>query len=90
MRTFSKAWGLSGIRLGYMIANNKICNYVSKCRSLVETNSFSYQVALWALDNKKILKDHVSQVKQGSKYIKKKFTWQEILSMAELLQMLFA
>ena len=23
MRTFSKAWGLSGIRLGYMIANNK-------------------------------------------------------------------
>ena len=53
MRTFSKAQGLSGIRLGYMIANNKICNYVSKCRSLVETNSFSYQVALWALDNKK-------------------------------------
>jgi len=74
MRTFSKAWGLSGIRLGYMIANNKICNYVSKCRSLVETNSFSFQVALWALNNKKILKDHVSQVKQGSKYIKKKFT----------------
>ena len=52
LRTFSKAWGLSGIRLGYMISNSKLCNYISKCRSLVETNSLTYQVALWALKNK--------------------------------------
>jgi len=69
MRTFSKAWGLSGIRLGYMISNKKLCNYISKCRSLVETNSLTFQVALWALKNK-IFKDHVKKVKMGAKFIK--------------------
>lgn len=71
MRTFSKAWGLPSIRLGFLVTNKKLCNYVSKCRSLVETNALSYQIAMWALSNKKILNNHVSQIKKGSKYIQK-------------------
>ena len=73
MRTFSKAWGLSGIRLGYMVSTKKICDYVSKCRTLVETNSLTFQVALWALKNK-IYKNHVSDVKKGYKYIVENFS----------------
>ena len=73
MRTFSKAWGLAGIRLGYMISNQKLCNYISKCRSLVETNALSCQIALWALKNKKILNRHVKEVSMGAKFIKNKF-----------------
>ena len=72
MRTFSKAWGLPGIRLGYMAANEKLCQYISKCRSLVETNAFSFQIAQWAMKNKKILKEHIKQVKSGARYLKKK------------------
>tara|TARA_B100000767_G_C19742867_1_gene527038 strand:- start:70 stop:1137 length:1068 start_codon:yes stop_codon:yes gene_type:complete len=72
MRTFSKAWGLPGIRLGYMISNSKLCEYISKCRSLVETNAFSFQIAMWALKNKRILNEHVKQVKKGSLYLRKK------------------
>ena len=72
MRTFSKAWGLPGIRLGYMVANTKLCNYISKCRSLVETNAFSFQIAQWALKNRRILDEHIKQVKSGSKYLKSK------------------
>ena len=71
MRTFSKAWGLSGIRLGYMVANSNLTKYISKCRSLVETNSLSFQVALWALKNK-IFHAHVEQVKKGSKFLREK------------------
>lgn len=71
MRTFSKAWGLSGIRLGYMVANKKLCDYVSKCRSLVETNSLTYQVALWAIENK-IYKTNVNNIKKGSLFLRKK------------------
>ena len=71
MRTFSKAWGLSGIRLGYMVANKKLCNYVSKCRSLVETNSLTYQVALWAIENK-IYKTNVQNIKKGSIFLRRK------------------
>ncbi len=73
MRTFSKAWGLSGIRLGYMVANKKLCNYVSKCRSLVETNSLTYQVALWAIENK-IYKTNVQNIKKGSIFLRRKLT----------------
>jgi histidinol-phosphate aminotransferase len=71
MRTFSKAWGLPSIRLGFLVTNKKLCEYISKCRSLVETNALSYQVAMWALKNKKILNNHVSQIKSGSKFIHK-------------------
>ncbi len=69
MRTFSKAWGLPGIRLGYMITNKKLNAYVSKCRSLVETNGFSYEIAKWALKNKNILNDNVRSIKNGYKYL---------------------
>ena len=71
MRTFSKAWGLPSIRLGFLVTNKKLCEYISKCRSLVETNALSFQIAMWALNNKKILNNHVSQIKEGSKYIQK-------------------
>ena len=71
MRTFSKAWGLPSIRLGFLVTNKKLCEYISKCRSLVETNALSYQIAMWALSNKKILNNHVSQIKSGSKFIHK-------------------
>ena len=71
MRTFSKAWGLSGIRLGYMVANKKIIRYVSKCRSLVETNALSQQIGLWALKNKYILNNHIKEVRAGEIYLKK-------------------
>ena len=73
MRTFSKAWGLPSIRLGFLVTNKKLRDYLSKCRSLVETNAFTFQVAMWALKNKYILNQHVRQIKQGSKYILNKF-----------------
>ena len=71
MRTFSKAWGLPSIRLGFLVTNRKLREYISKCRSLVETNALSFQIAMWALKNRKILDNHVAQIKQGSKYIHK-------------------
>ena len=74
MRTFSKAWGLPSIRLGFLVTNRKLCEYISKCRSLVETNAISFQIAMWALNNRKILDNHVSQIKKGSEYIQKNLT----------------
>jgi histidinol-phosphate aminotransferase len=74
MRTFSKAGGLPSIRLGFLVTNRKLCEYISKCRSLVETNALSFQIAMWALNNRKILDNHVSQIKKGSEYIQKNLT----------------
>ncbi len=71
MRTFSKGWGLPGIRLGFITGKKDIIKYISKCRSLVETNGFSFEIAKWALNNQKILRDHVKTVKEGYKFISK-------------------
>ena len=71
MRTFSKGWGLPGIRLGFITGKKDIIKYISKCRSLVETNGFSFEIAKWALNNQKILRDHVKLVKEGYKFISK-------------------
>ena len=38
----------SSIRLGYMVSNRELIRYLSKCRSLVETNGFSFEIAKWA------------------------------------------
>ena len=69
MRTFSKAWGLPSLRLGFLVTNKKLRDYISKCRSLVETNALSFQIAMWALKNKYILNQHVNQIKKGSKFL---------------------
>jgi histidinol-phosphate/aromatic aminotransferase/cobyric acid decarboxylase-like protein len=72
LRTFSKAWSLPGIRLGYVIGTKRNIKYLSKCRSLVETNGFSYEIANWALKNDKIMHDHIKLVKEGYNYLIKK------------------
>ncbi len=66
MRTFSKAWGMAGIRLGYMISQPQNITYLNKTRSLVETNAFSMQAALFALKHASLMTDHVGEVKAGA------------------------
>ncbi len=41
LRTFSKAWGLAGIRLGYCVANSEIINFLFMIKSPYNINSFT-------------------------------------------------
>jgi histidinol-phosphate aminotransferase len=70
MRSFSKAFGLAGIRLGYMVSNIENIVYFSKMRGLTESNSLSMAVAEYMLDNQEIMRDYVALVKNGSEYLK--------------------
>ena len=49
LRTFSKAWGLAGIRVGYAIANEKIVQYLDKIKPPYNLNRVSAKIALEAL-----------------------------------------
>ena len=71
--------GFAKYKTGFLVTNRKLCEYISKCRSLVETNALSYQIAMWALNNRKILDNHVSQIKKGSKYIQRNLTKLNVL-----------
>lgn len=63
LRTFSKAYGLAGIRLGYMIGHKKVIQYINRVRSPYNINSISQSIALKALDNSKIIGENIASIK---------------------------
>ena len=40
-RTFAKAWGLAGLRIGYSISNTDVNKYLHKVKSMYEVNTFA-------------------------------------------------
>lgn len=74
LRTFSKAYGLAGIRLGFMISQKQNIVYFSNTRSLVESNTLSMTVAEYFLDHPKYREAHVKEVKEGGAYLQEELT----------------
>ncbi|MCM8790605.1 MAG: histidinol-phosphate aminotransferase family protein [Candidatus Omnitrophica bacterium] len=70
MRSFSKAFGLAGIRLGYLIGPARYIDYVSKTRTGYETNTLSMAVAGYFLENYHIVKNYVKDIRDGLEYLK--------------------
>jgi len=62
LRTFSKAWGLAGARVGYMIASETIIGNILKVKAPYNLNTLSQQVALLALENKEKMMENVRRV----------------------------
>lgn len=74
LRTFSKAFGLAGIRLGYMASTKENIEYLSKTRSLVETNALSMAAGEYMLKHPEIMYDYVKKLKEGKEYIQKELS----------------
>ncbi len=73
-RTFSKAYGLAAIRLGYMVSQKENIEYFSATRSLVESNTLSMTVAQYFLDHPELRDAHVQEVNEGGKYLQNQLT----------------
>jgi histidinol-phosphate aminotransferase len=56
LRTFSKAYGLAGLRLGYCIAAAELVSYMERVRQPFNVNSLAQAAGLAALDDEKFLK----------------------------------
>jgi histidinol-phosphate aminotransferase len=69
LRTFSKAFGLAGLRIGYGIANKEIIGYLSKIRAPFNVNSIAQTAALAALDDDKHVSDSAGLNNTGIKYL---------------------
>ncbi len=61
MRTLSKI-GLAGLRIGFLIAGEKIINEVNKVRLPFNLNILSQAIALEVMKNKNLLKQHVKSI----------------------------
>lgn len=58
-QTFSKAWGLAGIRLGMAFASKEIIHYFNKVKPPYNVNQLTQKAALEALNDTKIRTDWV-------------------------------
>jgi histidinol-phosphate aminotransferase len=70
MRTLSKAFGLAGARIGYMLANEEIINIFNQHIQLpYPLSSFSMQLAIGALENFEMIKRSIEIIKHERKIL---------------------
>ncbi len=54
LKTFSKAYGLAGARIGYAVANKELIDLINTVKPPYNVNIFSQEIAKWAMDNRDI------------------------------------
>lgn len=67
-RTFSKAFGLAGLRLGYIASNKNILNLINKVRNSKDINSIAQVAAISSLKNIEYIKEYCNQVLIAKNY----------------------
>ncbi|MBI5807667.1 MAG: histidinol-phosphate transaminase [Ignavibacteriales bacterium] len=61
-RTFSKAWGMAGVRCGYSIASKEITSYLFKVKSPYNFNKLTSDFIIQALSKKDAYEKYVSKI----------------------------
>lgn len=69
LKTFSKAYGLAGLRIGYAIANEELASYMEKTRQPFNVNMLAQVAAIAALEDKKFLKKTRNTILAGKEYL---------------------
>ncbi len=65
LRTFSKAFGLAGLRVGYGIADSEIIDWMLRIRIPFSVNLLAQKAAIAALNDKEHLKESVELARVG-------------------------
>ena len=74
MRTFSKAFGVPSIRLGYIVSNKTNMDIFAKVRLAHETNSLSATIAEYLLDNYYLVQEYNEKVIAARAIIKQRIS----------------
>jgi len=69
LKTFSKAYGLAGLRIGYAVARPELTSYMERARQPFNVNLLAQAAAIAALDDKKFLRRTRKTVLEGKNYI---------------------
>jgi histidinol-phosphate aminotransferase len=69
LKTFSKAYGLAGLRVGYAVARPEFTSFMEIARQPFNVNSLAQAAAIAALDDKDFLRKTRKTVLEGKKYL---------------------
>ncbi|MDH5190517.1 MAG: histidinol-phosphate transaminase [Gammaproteobacteria bacterium] len=72
-RTFSKAYGLAGLRMGYSISHSEVADVLNRVRQPFNTNSLALAAAEIALTDEKHLQKSCQLVCDGMQYMTNMF-----------------
>jgi histidinol-phosphate aminotransferase len=70
-RTFSKAYGLAGLRVGYLLAQSEIAQLLYRFRSMYEVNSLGILAAMKLLDRPEIIESYLAETEVGRQHLLK-------------------
>lgn len=74
LRTFSKAYGLAGMRIGYCIANDKITETLMKIKLPFEPSVLAQKAGIAAIDDTDFLNQTIENNNKGLRYFYEQFT----------------
>lgn len=69
LRTFSKAYGLAGARLGYLLGNKDLINQFKRIAMPFNVNTISLQLATMALKNSTEMKNYCKKIAQNRQVV---------------------
>lgn len=69
LRTFSKAFSLAGLRIGYLFAQPKLCTELLKPKIPFTVNNFSSAVAIKLLQRQNLIKERIVYIKKQKQFL---------------------
>lgn len=73
VRSFSKAFGAAGLRLGYLVSSRQNIEEMNKVRPMYETHSLAIAVGLYLLEHEDLMKQYVQEVARSRAFLKEAF-----------------
>lgn len=69
LRTFSKAYGLAGLRIGYAVGSSEVISYLKAAQSPYSVNSIAQEACRLVLNNKQVFKSFIKSVIEERSYL---------------------
>jgi histidinol-phosphate aminotransferase len=74
LRSFSKVYGLAGLRVGYMLAHDKLVDYMERARSPFNVNGLAQAAALAALGDEEHLRRSIEANEAAKEFFYRELT----------------
>ena len=69
LRTFSKIYGLAGLRIGYAVAHPEIIHYINKVKAPFNVNTLAQYAACAALEDNDFIEKSLKMNREGQEYL---------------------